>query len=213
MIPDFWGSIGSWSRVPTHGTSVLVTAPVLEPLTLTEAKLRAELEWTTDAARDALMTGFIVAARAKVEHDTGLALLTQTRDVFFDRLPNYSAFELPSQSRPLQSVTTIKTIDTAGATNTLNATNYIVDTASGRIALSPTGVWPTDLRAFQPWVIRIVSGWTAVNLIPPSLVQAVGILVAHYATHGRDVVTPETLTDVPYGYDECIAPHRLFSAA
>lgn len=214
MIPDFWGSIGAEGGRAAHGISVLVTAPVIEPLTLAEAQLRAELFWVADAARDALMNGFISAARAKVEHDTGLALLTQTRDLYFDRLPNgWGPFNLPSQSTPLQSVTTIKTVDTAGVTNTLNAANYIVDTASGRIALSQTGTWPTDLRSFQPWVIRIVSGWTAATLIPPPLTQAVGMLVAHYATRARDLASVEHVEEIPCGYEDAIAPYRIFSAA
>jgi hypothetical protein len=41
------------------------------------------------------------------------------------------------------------------------------------------------------------------------LVQAVGLLTAHYATLGRDLALSGTMTPVPMGYEEAIAPYRL----
>lgn len=187
----------------------------VEPLTLDQAKLRAGLDWVAGDPRDALMTGFIQAARSKVEQDTGLALLTQTRDVYYDAV-QYRTVALPGQSRPLQAVVSISSTDTAGVVHVLDPTNYEVDLASGRIGLAVSGVWPTDLRYFQPWVIRIVSGWPSLEQLTadaPGLVHAVGLMTAHYATVGRDVAAVERVSgiEVPYGYDDAIAPYRLVS--
>lgn len=193
---------------PPHATSVLVTAPEFEPLTLEEAKLRAGQDWEDGDPRDALMESYIAAARAKVEQDTGLALPEQTRDIYLDRMPG-NVLELPALSRPLQSVTSIKTFDTDGNENTLDPSNYTVDVTSGRISLSETGAWPTDLRTFRPWTIRIVSGWPAAAEIPPLLVFAVGLLCAHYMTAGRDAVSSEGYQPTPLGYESAIAPHVL----
>jgi uncharacterized phiE125 gp8 family phage protein len=205
--PPFWAQESRYAAAP-HAISVLVTAPVIEPLSLTEAKLRAGLDWVGGDPRDALMNGFIAAARAKVEADTGLALLTQTRDVYLDAI-NGRTIVLPDQSMPLQSVTSIKSTDTAGAVNTLDPANYVVDLASGRIGLALAGAWPTDLRPFQPYVLRIVAGWTSAALLlaaAPLLVHAVGLLVAHYATVGRDVTTVgTTIGPTPYGYEDAIS--------
>jgi uncharacterized phiE125 gp8 family phage protein len=193
--------------VAPHAVSVLVTPPVLEPLTLAEGKLRAGLEWADGDARDALMLGFIAAARAKVEADTGLALLTQTRDVYLDDVSG--TIVLPGQSRPLQSVTSIKSTDSAGVQTTLAPANYVVDLASGRIGLAIAGAWPTDLRPFQPYVLRIVAGYASVALLTaaaPLLVHAVGLLTAHYATTGRDLATVGTIIDETIqGYDDAIS--------
>src|SRR5258705_9577128 len=79
--PPFWAQGPRAYAVAPHAVSVLVTPPALEPLTLDQGKLRAGLDWVAGDPRDALMTGFIQAARSQVEQDTGLALLTQTRDV------------------------------------------------------------------------------------------------------------------------------------
>jgi len=119
---------------------------------------------------------------------------------------------LPPQSLPLQAVTSISSIDTAGGTNILDPANYVVDLASGRVGLALGGVWPTDLRPFQPFTIRIVSGCSSDAQIPPLLVHAIGLLTAHYATAGRDVVGP-LVSDTPYGYADAIAPYHLVSVA
>lgn len=208
--PPFW-ALRVGRRLSLHPVSVLVTPPTQEPLTVDQGKLRAGLDWDPGDPRDALMTGFIAAARHKVEQDTGLALLTQTRDVYYDAVLE-DAITLPAQSLPLQSVASIKTTDTAGAVNTLATTEYTVDLVSGRISVSQTGVWPTDLRRFQPWVIRIVSGWATPDALlaqAPLLVHAVGLLVAHYATRGRDLASADGITEVPYGYADVIVPHQM----
>jgi uncharacterized phiE125 gp8 family phage protein len=207
--PPFWAQGGPVYVVAPHAVSVLVTPAVLRVLTLDQGKLRAGLDWVAGDPRDDLMTGFILAATGQVEQDTGLALLTQIRDVYLDSVQQ-RVIDLPAQSRPLAAVTSIKSTDTGGVVNTLDPSNYVVDLASGRIGLSVSGVWPTDLRYFQPWVIRIVTGYATVQALTdaaPGLVHAVGLLTAHYATAGRDLAGGVSET-VPYGYDDAIAPYR-----
>lgn len=203
-------------NVTVAGAGGTVTRTLaIEPLTLDEAKLRAGLDWTLGDPRDALMTGFIAAARAKVEQDTGLALLTQTRDVYLDAVYDRTIV-LPPQSMPLQAVTSVKTWDTAGVQNTLDPSNYVVDLPSARLGLALAGYWPTDLRPFQPWVIRIVAGYLDVNALTtaaPLLVHAVGLLVAHFATLGRDLASVNQVTEVPCGYEDAIAPYVQVSVA
>lgn len=218
-------SIIGWPSAvrPAYPTSAVVTAPVLEPITLDDAKLRAGLDWVTGDPRDLWLTGLIRVARSRVEEDTSLALLTQTRDVFYDTMPvpniyagwgQWPILDLPAQSKPLQSVTWIRSIDAAGIDHDLDVSAYWVDAPTNRVALSGAGTFPTDLRPFRPWSVRIVVGWTSVDLMPPELVQAVGILTAHYATIGRDVtVATRYIVDVPKGYDDLIAPFRPVTVA
>jgi uncharacterized phiE125 gp8 family phage protein len=209
-----WGQ-SNWSRAtPPHAVSVLVTPPVLEPVTLLEAKLRAGLDWVAGDPRDGLMTSFIAAARSKVEQDTGLALLTQTRDVSFDAIAG--TLTLPALCKPLQAVTSLKYTDAAGAVQTLAPATYVVDLAGARIGLALGDAWPTDLRPFQPYVLRIVSGWASVALLTaaePMLVHLVGRLVAHYATLGRDLASVDPAALVPLGYEDDIAAYRPVTVA
>jgi uncharacterized phiE125 gp8 family phage protein len=193
------------------GGTVRRTRPV-EPLTVAEGKLRAGLVWEELDEREALMTGFIAAARAKVEQDTGLALLTQVRDVYLDALSG--TIQLPMQSLPLQSVSSVTYTDTDDALQTVTSDQYVVDVGSGRIGLALAGSWPTDLRPFQPIVIRIVSGYRTIAEIPPLLIHAVGLLTAHYATVGRDLTTLGTIiATTPQGYDDAISSYLPVTVA
>jgi len=201
-----------------RAVSVLVTPPVLEPLTLAQGKLRAGLDWADGDARDALMLGFIQAARAKVERDTGIALLTQTVDLFLDAIPS-GPLALPW--RPVQSAV-VTAITAAGVPTVVDASQYLIDAASvapipARLGLAEAGAWPTDLRARQPWTIRLVLGFTSVALLQaaaPPLVHAVGLLTAHYATVGRDIAAVgHIVAENPYGYDDLIAPYELVTLA
>jgi uncharacterized phiE125 gp8 family phage protein len=198
------------SYTPLHAVSLLVTPPAVEPLTLADAKIRAGLEWAPDDPREALLTGFIAAARSKVEQDTGLALLEQTRDIYFDAMRG-RIVRLPPQSTPLQTVVSLTSTDAAGVEHVADPSSYVVDLASGRLGLALSGAWPSDLRPFQPYVLRIVSGWATVAALlaeAPLLVHAVGLMVAHYATVGRDVTTVGTIIETtPYGYDDAIRPY------
>ena len=194
-----------WYMPPV--VSALVVAPVEEPLTLDEAKLRAGLDWAPGDPRDALMKSFIAAARAQVELDTGLALLTQTRAITFSDATWFAAdngvVPLPMQSLPLQSLT-----DPGG--NPVSPTTYrtgyeqrlsILRFASG----------------FQAGTWTAIVGWkTAADLAKnaPLLLQAVGLLVGHMATAGRDLATVGTIvTPTPQGYRDCIDRYALVTLA
>jgi uncharacterized phiE125 gp8 family phage protein len=187
-----------------------------EPLTLAQGKLRAGFDWADGDPRDALMQGFIAMARSQVQRDTGVVPLFTMYDVFFDALSFYTPIELPW--RPVPSVTSLEWIDSAGARHTLDATDYTLDPGSdtplaARVALSTTAEWPTDLRSFQPWVMRLVAGWPSVAVIPPWFVHATGLLTAHYATLGRDLARLDSVELVPYGYEDAIASYRLMVVA
>jgi uncharacterized phiE125 gp8 family phage protein len=181
---------------PAGVSSVLVEAPTWEPLTLDEAKLRAGLDWVPGDPRDALMTDFIRAARMQVEQDTGLALPMQTRDVTIAATIGSPA-PLPWQAMPVQSMT-----DPAGRR---------VDPA--RYA-SLTDFWGSEwVQAFPGGTWRIVAGWPTADALRaevPLLLHAVGLLTAHYATLGRDLVLAgHILPSVPMGYAEMVAAYTL----
>jgi uncharacterized phiE125 gp8 family phage protein len=211
---DGWYSAEFWqSRAPfaQHATTVLLVPPVEEPITIAEAKLRAGLDWADGDPRDALMATMIAAARARVEADTGRALLTQTRIVRYDILRS-PVIQLPGLARPTQEISAIETTDYYGTPTTIDPTLYTVDLEAGRIFFSWPGVqvyW--NVRPFQGWEVTVIAGRpTAADLlaVDPALVQAVGMLVAHLATMGRDLVVEDRrLTQTPQGYADLLAAY------
>lgn len=193
----------SASSVPNR--NVLVTAPDEELLTLDEAKLRAGLDWPAGDPRDAQMELFIKAARERVERDTGLAFLTQTRDVYLSHLVH--PIDFPAPALPLQAIADVAALDSASLRHTLPASAWTV-TTSGRLRVDPAA-WPPTLDTLYPYVVRIVVGWASVGEVPPLLQWAVGLLTAHYATVARDAVVVGTITaTVPFGYEDAIADYR-----
>lgn len=181
-----------------------VELPTEEPLTLEEAKIYAGLDWPAGDPREALMRGFVSAARVKVELDTGLALLTQTWDLFVEAVEGVVL--LPAQATPLQSITEVTALGAPLGPAVLTPAD--VTPAAGGQAIQLTA-WPS---AWGPFVVRVVSGWPTPAVLlaeAPLLRHAVGLLTAHYATLGRDLASTAPVTTVPLGYDEAIAPHRL----
>jgi hypothetical protein len=188
-----------WTQ-PRAGYSQLVTPPAVEPFTVKEAKVLAAMTWpetTPPDPRDQMMTDFIAAARSQVEHDTGLALLTQEHDVYV--LDPVCFVSLPVQCTPVQTISALGPLPAASSWGL---------TASGRgfvLARPTTGVW------------RVKSGWPDVAALKqeaPGLMHAVGLLVAHFATIGRDIYITGAVASVnlvPLGYEEAIAPYRLIT--
>jgi uncharacterized phiE125 gp8 family phage protein len=188
-----------------HRTSAVVT-PATPIFDVAAGKLRAGLDWLAGDARDALMAGFIAAATAKVQHDTGVALGEQTHDVFFDALPSGWS-TLPW--RPVTSLVSVGAIDAAGVVTPLDVGAFVLDGSSE--TPQPARIFSAALDRV---VCRIVCGWDDNADIPPLLVHAVGLLTAHYATAGRDLVQVGTIVaTMPLGYDELIAPFQLVTLA
>jgi uncharacterized phiE125 gp8 family phage protein len=184
----------------------LVTPPTAEPLSYEQAKAFLRLPDDTDTA---YVLSLITAARSKVEQDTGLLLMTQTWDLSFDEFPSDA---IRPAACPLQSVTSITTVSVAGASSVLAATNYQVDIASmpGRIVLSDSGAWPTDLRDTHAITIRLVAGYASAALVPEPLKLAMQQILSVYYQHrtGMTMVLPPRWL----GYDALIAPYRLWGA-
>jgi uncharacterized phiE125 gp8 family phage protein len=138
----------------------LVTGPAREPIHLAEAKLHLKIDETLD---DQGIRDRISAARQHAENSwaAGWQLVTATYDLQFDCFPHYSyAIELPWP--PLQSVVSITYIDTAGVTQTLDPSKYIVDAPTdwpGRIAIAYGQSWPSTRQIINAVTIRFIAGF------------------------------------------------------
>jgi len=206
--PPFWAR-GHHHQSPRAALK-LATAPSAEPLTWAELKAYPGMRLANDTDQTHV-TSLIVAARQKVELDTGLRLINQAWDLYLDFFP-CAGIEVPIE--PLASVTSIKTTSVAGVESTLAATNYQVDIASSppRIVLSDSGSWPTDIRATHGIVIRLAVGFgSAGSAVPAPLLEAMRIAIrCWYAPLGG---TPFALPPPWMGYDALIAPYRVLELA
>jgi uncharacterized phiE125 gp8 family phage protein len=172
---------------------VTAAAPVLQ---VGDAKAHCRIDGSAD---DASVAQWIAAATRKVERDTERALYTQTWQLTLDTFPSWrGAIEIPLP--PLTAVASITYYDSGNAPRTFDAANYIVEPITGRIGLTPTGTWPTDLRVFAPIVIQFICGSVQIAAIPENLLHAVRLAVAWFSEN-REPTRAEITS-----YDALIAP-------
>jgi uncharacterized phiE125 gp8 family phage protein len=135
----------------------LVAGPDVEPLSLAEAKLWLRLDTT---AEDALVASLITENRRRAERVTGKALVTQTWRLNLDCFPRW---EIAVGMPPLASVSSIAYVDEDGATQTVDAADYLVDANSVPARITPAylEVWPDTRAQLNAVTITFVAGTSA----------------------------------------------------
>lgn len=161
--------------VDTQFGLTLVAAPTAEPITrdLLKPYLRIDAD---DTSQDAVIDDCIASAREYAERYTSRQLMTATYKLVFDCFPEYVSFPLP----PLQSVTTVKYIDTAGIQQTIDESLYTVDTISEPGLLWPVygSVWPVTRDDGNVVEIVYKAGYANAEAIPPMVKQAIRLFAA-----------------------------------
>ena len=191
---------------------VLITGPATEPVSV--AELRAHLREPSDP--DAVLTRLIKAAREYVEETTGLALISQTRELTLDGWPGGGDglgwwdgvqdgaiigtapryVELPRG--PLISIASVTTYDNTNAATVWPSGNYFADTGNrpGRLALLDGAVWPLPTRSASGIVIRYVAGHADAAAVPNALCMAVLQIAAHWYEN-RELMTMDAANKIP----------------
>jgi uncharacterized phiE125 gp8 family phage protein len=186
----------------------LITHPPMEPVTIDAARQHCRIDGTAD---DVLVGALIVAARQHVEAVTGRALVTQTWEL---RIPHFEErIELPKA--PVISVTSVTYIDPAGATQTLDASNYQLLAGGGSFAQPPALVeaydrtWPSTRGHHEDVRIRYSAGYGAPSAVPAGLRQVMLLLIAHLYEN-REATAPVALQALPLGVTALVSPYVVF---
>ncbi len=189
-------------------------APAAEPLTTAEAKrhLRLAADFTDD---DTDIASYVKAAREWVEECGDVALINQTLELRLDAFPGQGQ-DLRAQAHwdrsrdryaifvpraPLASVTSIVYLDTDGASQTLSASLYQVDTKTmpGRIAPAFAQAWPSVREQMAPVVVTYVAGYGAASTaVPESFRSLIRLLVAHQYENREPLVIGTIVAELPH---------------
>lgn len=141
----------------------LVTAPTTEPISLAEAgvHLRVDAEEESGAINLAIQR-----AREEAETRMARALITQTWRVTLDAFPANGEIELPMP--PLQSVSSVQYVDENGTLQTLDSSNYTVDSSGekGRLFLAYGKSWPSIRIEENAVRVEFVAGYGAASAVP-----------------------------------------------
>jgi uncharacterized phiE125 gp8 family phage protein len=166
--------------------------PFAEPVDLDEAKAHLRVDGDDE---DALVSGWLVTARQYVSDVTARAVVATTYRMTMDRFPftpggGYRSIqsllhggggEIIVPRAPLLSVSSIAYVDTAGATQTLPASSYLVtgDAEPGRITPAYGLFWPST--RVQNGAVTIT--FTAGHMTPFTADAATDTLTARGRTY------------------------------
>jgi uncharacterized phiE125 gp8 family phage protein len=169
----------------------IVEEPTGWPITLAAAKKQIRQEDVPDDD-EWIETEGIPAAAQRAEHATRRQLILATWDWKLDGFPCGRVLTLPRP--PLQSVTWVKYLDTAGVEQTFAASNYRLSKpagercARGRLALVSGASWPSTADEIDAVTIRFVAGYGAgPAAVPPRLRMAMLRDLAALYAHREEV--------------------------
>lgn len=163
----------------------LIDAPVVEPITLAEAREQLRLIASGSPAthpEDSLIEVLITAARQHLDGRDGWlsrCLITQTWELVLDRFP-LNEIRLPLA--PVQDVDSIKYDDVNGAEQTVSPSDYVVDTVSEPGWVVPVSgvVWPTTMDTINAVRVRFTAGYgDTADDVPEPIKWAIRLIVAH----------------------------------
>lgn len=166
-------------------------APVIEPVTLTEAKAHCRVDSLAD---DALIASLITTARELVEDYIDRALVTQQLVMKLDQFP--AEIELPRP--PMASAGTVTAVTITytiadGSTATLSSSEYRVDrdATPGRIRTLYQGSWPSHLLDANAITVTWWAGYGSAADVPQRVKSAMLMTILELYEKRGDGQMPE----------------------
>jgi len=191
----------------TYGL-VVVTPPAVEPVSLSEAKMHLRIDdLSPDTTPDnTLISALITSSRRWCEAFQNRSYITRTMALYLDCFPDDDYIEIPKP--PLQYVTQIRYLDSAGVEQTISFANpsggyqletddYLVDITRepGRLYLKYGKSWPTTYGQAQDVVITFVSGYGLADSVPEEVKAAIRLKLSDlYENRGDSERTHVTNT-------------------
>ncbi|MCO5129848.1 MAG: head-tail connector protein [Xanthobacteraceae bacterium] len=184
--------------------ATLLTPPMVEPLTVAEAKNFLRVAHDDD---DAVIAGLIASARGQVEALTRRGLMTQTWRLTLDRWPPER--RLKPRLAPLRGVTAARVFDAEGRAAAIDGATFAVDAAANAIATPP---WPAPGRAVAGIEIDVAVGFgDRAADVPEVLRHAVRTLVAHWYDNRGLAAIGQSVAMLPGSVSAMIASYRVLS--
>jgi hypothetical protein len=179
------------------------TPPVVEPVTLAEAKAHCRVDVTDD---DATIQNLITVARTYCEDILDVSMITTVWEARYDSFPMWE-LTLPRPPMRPETVTVIYR-DEGGQNQTITSTaGFQIDAYAtpGRIYPLYEGVWPAVRGDENSVTVRWTAGYGDSGIsCPATLRHAVLLLVAHWYA-AREPVTTGNPVSVPTTFQTLLA--------
>ncbi len=188
-------------------SSILLTPPVFEPVTLDELKAHARIEESSD---DELLTSLLKAARQWAEAFTRRAFIAQTWALYVSGRLYGRKLVLPKG--PLISVSKVQFFDEEDNATDWDETNYYVNTACvpGEIVLRFDAAWPEGARGANGVIVEYLAGYgeTAAD-VPEGLKLAIKQLALHWYENRGEAATSSSYARAPLTIEALLNPYRI----
>lgn len=200
---------GFRDRIHDPRFSVNTTVDVTEePITLAQACAQVRQEVGND---DTVIGDLIPVARKYVENITGQCLCLRTAEIAYDTFP-FPFGEMVMPFGPLNSITSITWRDFTNTLQTMDASQYLVDTHSvlGAAYLPLFNYWPWQVAQSHSVKFTCVFGYGSVvsGLIPEPLIHAVKMALENlYENRGPNIMGLQPFT-IPHTLDAIMAQYR-----
>lgn len=196
------------ATITPYRSLVRVTQPVMEPLSLAEAKVQCRVDTEAD---DAYIQTLISVARQYVEDQLDITLLTTVWEASYDLFPVWQII-LPRPMLQIGNITvTYRLGDGSTSTKTSAAGDFRVDTRTvpGRIYPNWSQTWPAVRGDENSVVVNYTAGYgDDGSSVPPICKHLMATLVAHYYDT-RQIIAPGTYGTIPRTFDTLLAAADL----
>lgn len=153
----------------------LVSAPAVEPLSLSETKAYLRIDTSDD---DTLITNLMLAARVQAEYFLRRRLITQSWKLSYDEIAP-ACIHLPYL--PAQSVTSVTLYDATGVATVIDSANYYLSAGNEALILS------VALQSRRVEIVYVAGYGDAASDVPEPIRQAMLQMVMYlYDGRGND---------------------------
>lgn len=175
----------------------LLEGPLLEPVTIAEARKQCELG--TSTAHDDHLELLIQAAREQWEHDTDSCVITQVWSVTLDR---FRGIEIELPKRPIAEIADVQYYDSNNVLTALDDAVFSFDAAARKLHLNSQQSWPDIYDRWDAVIVTFVCGVDTAAEVPAIQKQAIRLLIGHYFEN-RDMLMSDAMQAVR-GYEHLV---------
>lgn len=186
---------------------LVITPPAVEPLTVEDARLQTRAASTEDA----FLALCIAGARAHCEGIIRRALIQRTVEQAFDAFP---ADAIALELGPVVGISSVVYADAAGAEQTMDPADYVLDRRSYEPWLLPAlgTAWPATEETVNAVRVRYVAGMaTAAAGVPADIRTWLLLTVGFLYTQREAFDMTGKAADIPSRFvDSLLDPFRAY---
>jgi uncharacterized phiE125 gp8 family phage protein len=186
-------------------SSILLTPPAAEPITLADAKAYLRVEHDDD---DVVIAALISGARSHVEAHTRCALVTQTWRLVRDAWPRDGRIAVVPA--PLRVIVAARVRDSHGVAQSIDLQAFVADKGASAISFLSWSL-PAPGQIAAGIEIDVEVGYGDPADVPEPLRQAIRLLVAHWYENRGLVAIGQDVAALPDTVAALIAPYRVLA--